>query len=58
MERSGKLVATSTGEKPTRIDLENFKHQRFLATDSENPLTQSTAHYIKTHFKTAKKHPA
>ena len=48
MERSGKLLATSTGEPPFLIDSE--KRERIPAIDSKNPLTQSTVKQIQTKF--------
>ncbi|MEG4807828.1 ATP-binding protein [Microcoleus sp. F8-D3] len=44
IERTGMLVATSTSEKPYR------NKQRFLATDSKNMLTKSTAKYLTERF--------
>ncbi|HEY9810413.1 MAG TPA: ATP-binding protein [Halomicronema sp.] len=44
IERSGMLVATSTSEKPYR------NKQRFLATDSQNFLTNATAKYLTERF--------
>ena len=48
MERSGKLLATSTGEPPFLID--SKKRERIPAIDSKNPLTQSTVKEIQTKF--------
>ncbi len=48
MERSGKLLATSSNELPFRIDSKN--RELIQAIDSKNPLTQSTAQTIKTRF--------
>lgn len=48
IERSGMLVATSTSEKPYR------NKERFLATDSQNPLTNATARYLTERFNNLK----
>ncbi|MCY7408352.1 MAG: HAMP domain-containing protein, partial [Alkalinema sp. CAN_BIN05] len=48
MERSGILLATSTGELPFLIDSE--KRERIPAINSKNPLTQSTVKEIQTKF--------
>jgi signal transduction histidine kinase len=48
MERSGKLIATSSSELPFRID--SKKRELIQAIDSTNPLTRSTAQTIKTRF--------
>lgn len=48
MERSGKLIATSSSELPFRIDAK--KRELIQAIDSQNPLTRSTAQTIKTRF--------
>ncbi|OKH36881.1 hypothetical protein NIES2119_15800 [[Phormidium ambiguum] IAM M-71] len=44
IERSGMLVATSTSEKPYR------NKQRFLAADSQDILTKTTAKYLTERF--------
>jgi signal transduction histidine kinase/CheY-like chemotaxis protein len=56
MERSGMLVASSTGEKPFRpttsstvVTLKDAA-KRVSAIESENPLTQTTARYLKSKF--------
>jgi signal transduction histidine kinase len=48
IEKTGKLLATSTGEMPFR----QVKGEKklFLATESTNSITRSTAEYLKTHF--------
>ena len=51
VERSGMLVATSTGEKPFRITQKEFGAERVKATDSINGLTKATAQYLATTFK-------
>jgi len=50
IERSGKLVATSTGENPVRIALKNNGAERVSAIASQNPLTRATATHLVTHF--------
>ncbi|MBD0335562.1 MAG: response regulator [Cyanobacteria bacterium Co-bin13] len=45
MDSSGRLVATSTGEKPYRV-IADEQLQRIAATDSAHPLTQETAEFI------------
>ncbi|MBE9050508.1 PAS domain S-box protein [Nostocales cyanobacterium LEGE 11386] len=52
---SGKLVATSTNEKPFRSNnlepqLPEDKIKAFLATDSNNDITQATAKYLAAKF--------
>jgi two-component system sensor histidine kinase ChiS len=49
IERSGLLVASSTAEKPF------INQERFKATESYHPLTQSTAKYLLAHFGTLNK---
>src|SRR5919199_1743003 len=48
IERDGRLVATSTDEKPFRI-VNNLK-TRLRYTDSSNPLIQATSKYLESHF--------
>ncbi|BBD64633.1 multi-sensor signal transduction histidine kinase [Nostoc commune NIES-4072] len=48
IERSGLLVASSTTEKPFR--LQNGKPIRLPASQSENSLTQASAKYLTTKF--------
>jgi len=48
MERSGKLLATSTGELPFLVDSE--KRELIPAIDSKNSLTQATVKQIQTKF--------
>ncbi|CAN1211144.1 ATP-binding protein [Tumidithrix helvetica PCC 7403] len=48
MERSGLLVATSTGESPTIGSEPNFK--RLSATESQNLPIRSTATYLRDRF--------
>ncbi len=48
MERTGMLVATSTSEKPFRVNHE--KPERFKATDSHDTLTRATAQHLAQHF--------
>ncbi|MBD2257813.1 ATP-binding protein [Pseudanabaena sp. FACHB-2040] len=45
MDTSGRLVATSTGEKPYRV-MGNERLERITATESAHPLTQGTAEFI------------
>jgi signal transduction histidine kinase/serine phosphatase RsbU (regulator of sigma subunit) len=49
IERSGLLVASSTAEKAF------INQERFKATESYHPLTQSTAKYLLAHFGTLNK---
>lgn len=51
IERSGMLVATSTGEKPFRVTKKDYGAQRVKATDSNNILTKATAEYLAVYFK-------
>ncbi|WP_424102536.1 response regulator [Moorena producens] len=48
IERSGMLVATSTGEKPFRTTHQDYGAERFKATDSSNAFTKATAQYLST----------
>jgi WD40 repeat protein/HAMP domain-containing protein len=48
IERSGMLVATSTGEKPLRTINKQYGAQRVKATNSKNALTKTTAQYLAT----------
>lgn len=48
IERSGMLVATSTGEKPLRTINKQYGAQRVKATSSKNTLTKTTAQYLAT----------
>ncbi len=48
MERSGKLVATSTGEPTFKIVGDD--RERLLAIASENDAVRSTANYLSDHF--------
>ncbi len=50
IERSGLLVATSTSEKPYRINQDSHKAEQFPAIESHNALTQATANYLNQHF--------
>ena len=46
IERSGMLVATSTGEKPFKTTQKEYGAERVNVADSQNPLTQATARYL------------
>ncbi|MCL1468256.1 adenylate/guanylate cyclase domain-containing protein [Argonema galeatum] len=48
IESSGKLLVTSTNEKPFRIG--NNQRKPFKAVDSNNRLTRLTANYLATRF--------
>ncbi|HEC84791.1 MAG: hybrid sensor histidine kinase/response regulator [Candidatus Parabeggiatoa sp. nov. 2] len=50
MERSGLLVATSTSEKPYRINPLTRKAEQFQAIESRDALTQATVSYLTQHF--------
>ncbi|NEQ34968.1 MAG: response regulator [Okeania sp. SIO3I5] len=50
LERSGMLVATSTGEKPFRTLNKAYGAERVQAIKSQNYLTQATAKYLTTEF--------
>lgn len=51
IERSGMLVATSTGEKPFRVTKKDYGSERVKATDSSETLTKATAEYLAAYFK-------
>ncbi|WRH65183.1 MAG: cache domain-containing protein [Planktothrix sp. GU0601_MAG3] len=55
IEKTGKLLATSTGEIPFR----SVKGEKklFLASESTNPVTRATAEYLKTQFSQLKSLP-
>ncbi|MBE9223869.1 response regulator [Phormidium sp. LEGE 05292] len=53
IERNGTLLATSTEEKPFRIQPDNTR-KLIKAEDSSNLLTQATAHYLFNRLKTFK----
>ncbi|MGB6168540.1 MAG: ATP-binding protein, partial [Geitlerinemataceae cyanobacterium] len=46
VEKSGMLVATSTGEKPFRSIQKAYGIERVAATSAQNSLTQKTAKYL------------
>jgi two-component system sensor histidine kinase ChiS len=48
IERKGTLLATSTSEKPFRT--KNGKREQFQVKESSNPVTQTTAKYLASHF--------
>ncbi|MEG3844496.1 ATP-binding protein, partial [Microcoleus sp. herbarium14] len=48
IEKNGTLLATSTPEKPFRS--KNGKKELFKVTESSDPVTQTTAKYLETHF--------
>jgi PAS domain S-box-containing protein len=49
IEPTGKLVATSTREEPfRRSPARNQQPDRFMAWDSQDPLTKATAQYLQT----------
>ena len=50
IERSGMLVATSTGEKPFHTTNKAYGAQRVKATESQNNLTKATAKYLAKEF--------
>ncbi|NES22281.1 MAG: response regulator [Symploca sp. SIO3E6] len=50
IERSGMLVATSTGERPFRTSQKEYGAERVPAIDSSNPLTKATTQYLTTQF--------
>jgi PAS domain S-box-containing protein len=50
VERSGMLVATSTGEGSIRIPIPDQPAQRFLARHSRSELTQETALFLEQYF--------
>jgi Cache domain len=50
LERSGLLVASSTGEKPYSINEQSQRAERLPAIDSSNHLTKATAKYLATNY--------
>lgn len=50
IERSGILVATSTGEQPFQRTKKDYGAERIKATDSRNNLTRATAQYLAANF--------
>jgi signal transduction histidine kinase/CheY-like chemotaxis protein len=46
VDKSGMLVATSTGEKPFRTLQKAYGAEQVAATAAQNPLTQKTAQYL------------
>lgn len=48
LERSGLLVATSTDEKPLKV--EKGQPKRLTGLESRNPLTQATTEYLNSRF--------
>jgi len=50
IERSGMLVATSTGEKPFRTSEKEYGAERVPAIDSSNILTKATTQYLIDQF--------
>jgi adenylate cyclase len=50
MERSGGLVATSTGENPFKQKKGDKKAERIPATESQDPRTRATAEYLKQRY--------
>ncbi|MEG5137477.1 MULTISPECIES: ATP-binding protein [unclassified Microcoleus] len=50
IERSGMLVATSTGEKPFHTVKKDYGAERVKAIDSNNTFTKTTAQYLATNF--------
>ncbi|MEG4250233.1 ATP-binding protein [Microcoleus sp. Pol10D4] len=48
IERNGTLLATSTAEQPFRT--QNGKKELFKVTESSDPVTQTTAKYLESHF--------
>ncbi|NEO52960.1 MAG: response regulator [Okeania sp. SIO3B5] len=50
IERSGMLVATSTGEKPFHTMNKAYGAKRVKATESQNDLTKATAKYLAKEF--------
>ncbi len=51
IERSGMLVATSTGERPYHTVKKDYGAERVKAIDSKNTFTQTTAKYLAANFK-------
>ncbi len=50
MERTGMLVASSTGEKPVRQDVENAEFVRFAAAESITPFVRRAAAHLIAQF--------
>ena len=50
VERSGMLVATSTGERPFQSVKKDYGAERVKAINSENTFTKTTAQYLATNF--------
>ena len=50
IERSGDLVATSTGERPVKITSKNSGAERVSAIASQNSLTRATAAHLVAQF--------
>ncbi|MEG3840994.1 ATP-binding protein [Microcoleus sp. herbarium14] len=50
VERSGMLVATSTGERPYHTVKKDYGAERVKAIDSENTFTKTTAKYLAANF--------
>ncbi len=50
VERSGMLVATSTGETPYHAVNKDYGAERVKAIDSENTFTKTTAKYLAANF--------
>lgn len=50
IERSGMLVATSTGERPYHTVKKDYGAERVKAIDSENTFTKTTAQYLAANF--------
>ncbi len=51
VERSGMLVATSTGERPYHTVKKDYGAERVKAIDSKNTFTKTTAKYLAANFK-------
>lgn len=50
VERSGMLVATSTGERPFHTVKKDYGAERVKASDSKNIFTKTTAQYLAANF--------
>ena len=50
VERSGMLVATSTGERPYHTVKKDYGAERVKAIDSKNTFTKTTAKYLAANF--------
>ncbi|NJO15929.1 MAG: HAMP domain-containing protein [Thioploca sp.] len=50
VERSGLLVATSSSEKPFRVNASTQKTEQLQAIESSDRLTEATSHYLLAHF--------